>query len=261
MERKSFIKTVLATATLSVINPFTVFDLFEEEKDIMLPFIGGMQRITLLKHKASLVSDLTAQSAYYSPYAYQQSYHYSHMAPYDQWYAYQQAVAYWNQQLLVWQQQQQYNSWLQQSHIQRMQYLLSQYQGSQKIGQPSLAPTVQSIYGFAKDSNERPTLFGLNSQQTPVEIKDTVPGTAKIAEVVTEAYGEQEAEVAVLPQSSEGKALMTLPNNSMLNAKYFKTARGTVGVTDPGQPVVAANGRVGQLGKFVTKDGEQYMVI
>lgn len=261
MERKFFIKSTLATAALSVIDPFSVFDLFEEERDIMLPFIGGMQKITLLKRKSRLIPALNAQTGYHTQYGYQQSYDYGSLAPYNQWYAYQQAVAYWNQQLVAWQQQQQYNYWLQQSHIYRMQYMLSQYQGNQQIGQPSIAPAVRGIYGFAKDSYNQPTLFGLNTQQAPVEVKHTVKGAAKIFDRVNKFYGGEEAERAVLPQTSEGLAQIVLPNNTMLAGKYYHTEKGTVAISNPDQKVLSQDGTEGQLGKYVTKDGLQYMVV
>lgn len=99
MERKYFIKTVLATATLSAISPFALVELLKEKEDIILPFADGMRKITLLKPKKGLIANLEAQVGYQTQYGYQQSYNYNLLAPYQEWYAYQQALANWNQQI------------------------------------------------------------------------------------------------------------------------------------------------------------------
>lgn len=145
MNRQTFMKSMLATATFSVFNPFGVLDLFTPVKDIVLPFIDEEKKITLLKRSKGLVEEANSQN-YQTQYGYHSNYNYNTLAPYQEWYAYQQAIAQWN---YYYQQQQQYYAWLQQAHLQQMQYLMQQYNGYQ-IGVPAVRPAIQSIYAFAK---------------------------------------------------------------------------------------------------------------
>lgn len=256
MERKKFIRTALATTGLVMMNPFSLLDILEPETEVLLPFIDGKRKVTLLKPKRSLFNSVQAQS-----YGYYNNYSYGNLAPYQQWYAYQQALAEWNTRLAYWQQQQ-YYAWLQQVHIQRMQTVLSHYNNYQYIGQPDVWPTVKSIYAFAKDNFNQPTLFGINKSRQEVAINSNLKGAAKIFNAVNQYYGNNEAEKTVGPQSSEKPAKITLPNNDFKWGKYYKTENGVLAVSNPDQKVMADNGYVGQLAKYVTgPDGEQYAVV
>ena len=104
MERKLFLKTLLASGSLVVINPFSLVDLFIPDKSVYLPFIDGVKEISFLRANSMLVNEVSAQY-YQTPYGYHQNYNYQNLAPYQQWYSYQQAVAQWN---AYYQQQQQY---------------------------------------------------------------------------------------------------------------------------------------------------------
>ncbi len=265
MERKEFLKLALATAGLAVVNPFKVVDLFESEKDVILPFLDGKREVTLLKPKVSLINKVDAQV-----YGYYNNFSYNNLAPYQQWYAYQRAVAEWNAQMQYWRQQQ-YYTWLQQSHIQQMQSVLNQYSNHQHIGEPQVWPEVRSIYAFAKDNFSQPTLFGINKDRHDVAIKDNLQGAAKIWEAVNQHYSSQggpqfgysEAQKTVGPQSSETNAAIRLPNNDIKIGKAYDTRNGIVAISKP-TDLVRDNttGKVGQLAKFVTgPDGEQYKVV
>ena len=217
MERKEFLKAVIATTGLSVVNPGSVLDFLEPEKDVILPFMDGKRSVTLLKPRVSLMNKAQAQvSGYYG------SYNYANLAPYQQWYAYQQAMAEWNMRMQYWRQQQFY-AWLQQAHVQRMQTVLSHYNNYQHIGEPQVWPQVRSIYAFAKDNFNQPTLFGINQSRQEVAVRDNLEGSAKIFNAVSQYYGQSEAEKTVGPQSSESNAAISLPNSSeiRLGKKLF----------------------------------------
>ena len=120
MKRKTFIKALSATAIVSLANPAGLIEVFLPDEEFYLPFIDGKRKVIRLKSKIALISELKAQ------YYYRQNYSYGAIAPYQQWYAYQQALQYWQQRMLYWRQQQ-YYAWLRQAHIQKMQQLLYRY--------------------------------------------------------------------------------------------------------------------------------------
>ena len=158
MDRKFFLKTFLASGSLVVFNPLSVIDLISPRKSVRLPFIDGMKEICLLEHKTNFVNEASAQ--YQTPYSYHAGYNYGYLAPDQQWYSYQQAVAQWN---AYYQQQQQYYAWLNQQYMQQMDYLLQLYGQNNQIGSPNIMPHIQSTYAFAKNPNSTPVLFGINS--------------------------------------------------------------------------------------------------
>lgn len=258
MERKQFLKAALATTGLVVVNPFSILDIFDPEKDVILPFLDGERSVTLLKPRIGLTNNAHAQvNGYYG------SYNYGHLAPYQQWYAYQQAVAEWNMRMQYWRQQQHY-AWLQQAHIQRMQAALNHYSNYQHIGDPQVWPHVRSIYAFAKDNYNQPTLFGINQSRQEVAVRDNLEGSAKIFNAVTQYYGQSEAEKTVGPQSSESNAAIRLPNSNEIRlGKQYRTSNGIVAISHPNEKVRDnTTGQVGRLAKFVTgPDGEQYAVV
>ncbi|CAN0450905.1 unnamed protein product, partial [Ectocarpus fasciculatus] len=254
MKRAQFLKAALATSGLTITNPLSFFEIFISDKDVILPFMDGNRSVTLLRPKISPVGLVKAQvNGYYG------SYSYGYLAPYQQWYAYQQAVAEWSRRMQYWQQQQ-YYTWLQQAHAQRMQAVLNHYSNYQNIGEPQVWPQVRSIYAFAKDNFNYPTLFGINKSRREVAVKDNVQGAAKIFNAVNQYYGESEAEKTVGPQSSESNAAIRLPNNDIKLGRQYDTANGIVAVSHPNE-IVRDNttGQVGRLAKFGTgPDGEQY---
>lgn len=253
MNRKKFIKTASATLTLTIFNPLQIVEELVPEQEVYLPFIDGMRKVTRLKSENSLVNNATAQY-YYGGYSY------GSLAPYQNWYAYQQALHQWQQQMLYWRQQQ-YYAWLRRSHIQRMQQLLYQYRNYQQIGQPQVWSNVKSIYGFARDNYAQPTLFGLNKYRNNVSVKDNIKGAAKIFDAINNYYGASEAQKTVGPQSSESNAAIKFGNKYLYGKKY-DTENGIVAISNPDQKVTADNGKVGQLAKYVTgPDGEQYAVV
>jgi hypothetical protein len=265
MERKQFIKVAFATTGLVIANPFSILDIFDPEKDVMLPFLDGKRSVTLLKPKVNAINTAHAQvGGYYG------NYNYGNLAPYQQWHAYQQALAEWNARMQYWQQQQ-YYAWLQQAHIQRMQAALNHYSNYQHIGDPQVWPQVRSIYAYAKDNYNQPTLFGINQSRQEVAIKDNLEGAAKIWNAVNQHYtnqrggefGSKEAQKTVGPQSSETNAAIRLPDNSIKIGKKYNTANGIVAISNPNEQVRDNNtGQVGRLAKFVTgPDGEQYAVV
>lgn len=256
MKRKIFIKAIMATSVLTVVDPLRLLESLEPEKDITLPFVDGHRTVTLLKPKSEWVSKLNAQYYYGS---YYNSYSYSNLANYQYWYNYQQAVSYYQQSMARWQQQ--YYTWMQQSHVQQMQRLLQQYRSYQQIGQPDVWPAVKSIYAYAKDYSG-PTLFGLNKYKQAVATKDNLQGAAKIFDAINNHYGQREAERTVGPQSDEKLARITLPNGQYKNGKYYDTDNGFLAVSNPDELVRADNGKVGRLAKYVTgDDGQQYAVV
>lgn len=254
MERKHFLKAALATTGLALVNPFSVLDIFDFETDVILPFIDGNRKVTLLKPKISLFNSVKAQN-----YGYYNNYNYGNLAPYQQWYAYQQALAEWNMRMQYWQQQQ-YYAWFQQAHMQKMQSVLSHYSSSQHIGQPDVWPEVKSIYAFAKDNFNQPTLFGINSNRHEVAVKNNVKGAAKVFDAINNYYGHGEAEKTVGPQSSEVPAAITLPGGNRMLGVSYDTKNGSLSISN--DQVRADNGQVGKLIKYVTgPDGAQYKVV
>ncbi|MCJ8210408.1 hypothetical protein MUY27_11870 [Mucilaginibacter sp. RS28] len=259
MKRRAFVQALACTSTLAVINPLEIMNYFEPARDVVLPFIDGKKTVTILAPKRILVNQ--AQAQYQVPYGYQGAYAYGNMAPYQNWVAQQQAIAQWQQQMLYWQQQQ-YAAWLNQQHIMAVQNMMYQYQG-QQIAPPQVWPGVRSIYGFAKDYSNTPTMIGVNEYAQPVASKETLRGAAKIFASVNQYYDEQEAERTTGPQTVEQPVQISIPNNSMtLRGKAYGTKNGFVAVSNPDQPVQSNDGRVGRLGKYVTgPDGEQYTVV
>jgi len=249
MNRSTFIKTLFATGVISIIDPLWIADELLPDDEFILPFLSGNRKIRILRPKNGILS--TAQAQYY------RGYNYGSFAPYHQWYAYRQAQQVWQQRMRQWQAQQ---NWISRMHLQRMQTLMGRYQNYQNIGQPSMFPSIQSIYGYASNNQSNPTLFGLNGNAQPLAIQDTTKGAAKVFASINEAYNDQdEALKSAAPQSSEGNTYMPLPNGKKLSAKYFDTKNGDLKLSNELEE--AADGSKGQLAQFVTRHGKHYEIV
>lgn len=253
MKRRIFLKAISTTSLLSIINPLGLFDDLIPEEEVMLPFIDGIRKVSKLQ--------LTPNAAELYAHNYYCDYSYDAMAPYREWYAYQQALAVWEQQMMYWMQQEQYYAWLKQFYIQKMKQLLYVYRGHMQIGLPQIWDHIESIYGYARDKYGQPILFGLNQYQNNVAVKDNLIGASKIFYTISNYYGLNEAQKTVGPQSTEVPAAIEFGNNFLFGKKY-DTENGLLAVSNPNQLVRADNGKVGRLAKYVTgPDGEKYGVV
>jgi hypothetical protein len=259
MDRKIFLKHLALTSTFTVSNPLYLAELFSPMREVLLPFPQGTKKlVTLLSSPQEYVvaQKINAQTAI--PYAnYSNNFSYNYLAPYQQWYSYQQAINYWNN---FYYQQQNYYSWLENSYLSAMQQLLMQYQNYQQIGQPTIWNDIESLYAYVGNSYNGHKFIGLNSDQVPVSISNTIPGAGNAWSAVNSDYGENEAQRAVGPQSSEVNAAIKLPNNMQIRGKGYKTKNGALAVSD--SYVQTEDNQIGKLVKYRTrKDGEQFLVV
>tara|TARA_R110001599_G_scaffold353775_1_gene597172 strand:+ start:10829 stop:11578 length:750 start_codon:yes stop_codon:yes gene_type:complete len=249
MNRRHFVKSISATG-LYFCGGAAFTELFKHSEEVRLPSLDGELTLQLPQTSSGFISSAHADTYNFYNHSYQ------NMAPYQNMVAYNIALQEWRRQLYQYQMQR--YQWIQQQHIQRLQQMMTNYSGYQ-IGNPSPWDSVRSIYGFAV-SNNKPTLFGLNSNSESVQIQRSVQGAGAVFRKVGEYYNQNAQEQVVGPQSSESPAKIVLPNGSTLDGNGYQTQTGGLAVSN--EIVRSADGKVGQLAKYkLGKDGNQYLIV
>ena len=252
MKRRFLLAGMTAVFATNQVNFGT--DLFgHKSSEVALPSFGNDLIVTLDPVEFSGTGSAKAQfySYYSDPYAYQR------MLEHQNYLAYQQAVARWNQLMM---QRAAHHAWLQQQHFLAVQQVM-RARAQYEYGDPEVWGNIRSIYGLGRTpTNNSPILVGANESAEQVVISKTLKAAGSVFDRVGQYFDREEQERVVGPQSNEVVAHITLPDGSLLPGNAYTTKNGALGVTDG--KVKTADGRIGELAKFkLSDDGEQYLVI
>jgi hypothetical protein len=261
VSRRDMIRTgILASAAAS--GP-GLLNIFVPSKNLELETVYGPV-IIYRSSPASILPSAHAQNYHLNYQAQQAAYYQAMMA--QQMYAMQMAQAQWQAQMMA---QQAHYEWLNQ---QRMQQAMAAYQAMaeryQNMSGLSVWEKPKSMYAQALTDNGQLGLVGVNKEGNRVEVLDSHVALTKVAEYsanvkhnnLPHESRKKEVQFDVGPQTSEKKAEIVLPDNTVVAGKGFGTSGGGgIAVSKEPQPT---NFGMRDIVKFkIGDDGEQYMVI